>query len=166
MTICNNAAIEFNAIIPDEAMEKLAEYEECTFGKTWHPDGSSVSTLEYEEVYGDLVSDLNEIVEILKPYGVTPLIGEYNRYYGDYDGYDVFTGEKFESMDDVEYGRWALSNTIITAKTEYRDYLEKSLQETNDRLENAKGVNDFRRMAYFEGKIDGLKAALEAMPKE
>ena len=105
MTIHNNAQILFNGKIPDKALEKLKEFEDENFFFSDSKDGT-VSVLEIEEKCGDITDDLNEIVNILKSYGIVPLVGECNRYYGDYDGYDVFTGEKFEPMDDESYGMY------------------------------------------------------------
>ena len=62
--------------------------------------------LEIVEKPGDLADTLNDLVDTLAGFGVAPVIGAANRYYGDADGYDVFTGEEFESMDDSEYGAW------------------------------------------------------------
>lgn len=127
MTIYNNAAIHFNKKIPQEAFEKLGEIGEGDY-QFYDDKETGLSYLSIEEWYGDLCDELNEIVEALKPYGVAPLVGEYNRYYGDYDGYDVFTGEKFESMDDVEYGGWLVRDTtgkydgLIQAARELVDY--------------------------------------------
>ena len=152
MTLYNNACISFNKKIPAEAMEKLNAltehdpyfkkdfiFEECD-------DGTSAVSID--EALGDLTDELNEIVEIIKPYGVAPLIGEYNRYYGDYDGYDVFTGERFESMDDVEYGGWLVRDTngkydeLIRAARELVDYFQfhnKNCTKAQDeRVENLK----------------------------
>lgn len=118
MFICNNATITFNGTIPEKVMETLnADFSEIgTFDV--NKDGDSV--LYIEEVYGDIRDDLNEIVDALTPHGIKPLVGEYNRYYGDYEGYDVFDGAAFISMDDKDYGAWlneqAHAKTIAAAK--------------------------------------------------
>ena len=153
MTIYNNGMIEMTGLIPAEALEKIQELDnarELPFGITRidkTQDGSA-SVLVIEEECGYIDDDLNTIVEILKPYGVAPLVGEYNRYYGDYDGYDVFTGERFESMDDVEYGGWLVRDTngkydeLIRAARELVDYFQfhnKNCTKAQDeRVENLK----------------------------
>lgn len=149
MTIYNNACIEFNRAIPDDAMEKLRKYDAFYFG--WS-DLDHASTLEIEDVCGDLFDELNEIVEILKPYGVAPLVGEYNRYFGDYDGYDVFTGEKFKNMDDVEYGGWLAGQNetryddLIRAATELVDYF--SMHNKNCTKAQDEKVENLREALY------------------
>ena len=152
MTLYNNACISFNKKIPAEAMEKLMAlsdtrpYFKRTFIFEDCDDGTSAVSID--EACGDLTDELNEIVEILKPYGIAPLVGEYNRYYGDYDGFDVFTGERFESMDDVEYGGWLVRDTtgkydeLIRAARELVDYFQfhnKNCTKAQDeRVENLK----------------------------
>jgi len=91
-------------------------------------------------------------VEILKPYGIAPLVGEYNRYYGGYEGFDVFTGEHFESMDDVDYGKWlAGSETgryddLIRAATELVEYFRMHNKNTtkaqDEKVENLREALD------------------------
>jgi hypothetical protein len=128
MTIYNNATIKFNGLIPAEAMEKICELDE-DFRECFSIENNDiVSVLGIEELPGDLSDSLNEIVDILKPYGIAPVVGEYNRYYGDYDGYDVFTGECFESMDDLGYGAWLARDRkyddLIRAACELVDYFQ------------------------------------------
>ena len=152
MTLYNNASITFNARIHDEAMEKICENNDDfreAFLTTF--DGGK-TVLEIDEWPGDLRDDLNKIVEILKPYGIVPLFGEYNRYYGDYDGYDVFTGEHFESMDDVDYGKWLIRSKtgryddLIRAATELVDYFRMHNKNTtkaqDEKVENLRHALD------------------------
>ena len=148
MTLYNTGNIEFNGLIPAEAMEELNIFEDVEFKKTSDGKASVLVIGECADLCGDLYDDLNTIVDILKPYGVAPLVGEYNRYYGDYDGYDVFTGEHFESMDDVEYGGWLVRDTngkydwLIRAARELVDYFQlhnKNCTKAQDeRVENLK----------------------------
>lgn len=149
MTIFNNASIHFNNKIPQEAFEKLREIGDKEF-QFCDDKGTCLPYLSIEERYGDLCDELNEIVEVLKPYGVAPLVGEYNRYYGDYDGYDVFTGECFESMDDVDYGRWLARDRkyddLIHAATELVDYFRMHNKNTtkaqDEKVENLREALD------------------------
>lgn len=134
MTLANNATIKFNGVIPKEAVEKLTELiDEDTMRFALDSSGKA-SNLVIEEAWGDISDDLNEIVEILRPYGIKPLVGECNRYYGDYDGYDVFTGEAFESMDDEEYGAWlnkqTHAETVAVAK-KIVEYAKSHKEEAN-----------------------------------
>ncbi len=134
MTLANNANITFDGVIPEEVLEKLNELiDEDTMGFEIDLSGKA-STLVIEEAWGDISDDLNEIVEILRPYGIKPLVGECNRYYGDYDGYDVFDGVAFISMDDEEYGAWlneqAHAKTIEAAK-KVVDYCRSHKGEVN-----------------------------------
>ena len=135
MTLYNNGMIEMTGLIPADALEKIQELDsarELPFGITriGKSEDGSASVLLIEEECGNITDDLNEIVEILKPYGIAPLVGEYNRYYGDYDGYDVFTGECFESMADIDYGAWLVSedagkyDELIRAARELVDYFQ------------------------------------------
>ena len=148
MTIYNTGTIEFNKLIPANALEELSSFEDIEFRNTCDGKASVLVIGECADLCGDLYDDLNTIVDILKPYGVAPLVGEYNRYYGDYDGYDVFTGERFESMDDVEYGGWLVRDTtgkydeLIRAARELVDYFQlhnKNCTKAQDeRVENLK----------------------------
>lgn len=152
MTLNNNATIEFNSLIPVEAMEKICEINRDFREAFLTTSNGGKSVLEIEEWYGDLSDELNEIVEILKPYGIAPLVGEYNRYYGDYDGYDVFTGEHFESMDDVHYGKWLVSSEtgryddLIRAATELVEYFRFHNKNTTkaqyEKVENLRHALD------------------------
>ena len=151
MYIINDACIDFNKPIPAEAMEKLAEFKDFFFEDA--EDGTS-STLNISEAYGDMSDDLNKVVEILRPYGVAPLVGEYNRYYGDYEGYDVFTGERFESMDDVEYGGWLARDTA--------GKYDELIRAANDLVCYCIFHNKNLTKAQ-EYKLDDLKAALDAL---
>lgn len=84
MYLCNNATITFDGLIPDEISQQLnADFSEIG---TFDVDKDGASVLYIEEVYGDISGELNEIVETLAPHGIKPRFGEYNRYYGDYDG--------------------------------------------------------------------------------
>lgn len=132
MYICNNATITFDGQIPAEVANQLnADYGEVG---TFDTDKNGASVLYIEEVCGDISDELNAIVDTLRPYGIKPLVGECNRYYGDYDGYDVFDGAAFISMDDEDYGAWlneqAHAKTIEAAK-KVVDYCRSHKEEAN-----------------------------------
>ena len=138
MELKNNGTIRFNKPIPEKGMKDLMDMEIDGFtyvnltapadkvGLIWgglvteREEDAQSAMLLIDEVEGDISDDLNNVVFILEHYEISPLVGECNRYYGDYEGYDVFTGEKFESMDDVDYGAWLVSkkyaNLVITVK--------------------------------------------------
>ena len=150
MTIYNNATIKFNGLIPPDVVEKICELNE-DFRECFSIENNDiVSVLGIEELPGDLSDSLNEIVDILKPYGIAPVVGEYNRYYGDYDGYDVFTGECFESMDDLGYGAWLARDRkyddLIRAATELVDYFRMHNKNTtkaqDEKVENLRYALD------------------------
>lgn len=132
MFICNNATITFDGRIPAEVANQLnADYGEVG---TFDIDKNGASVLYIEEACGDISDDLNAIVDALKPHGIKPLVGECNRYYGDYDGYDVFDGAAFISMDDEDYGAWlneqAHAETVAVAK-KIVEYAKSHKEEVN-----------------------------------
>ena len=132
MYICNNATITFDGRIPAEVANQLnADYGEVG---TFDIDKNGASVLYIEEVCGDISDELNAIVDTLRPYGIKPCVGECNRYYGDYDGYDVFDGAAFISMDDEDYGAWlneqAHAETVAVAK-KIVEYAKSHKEEVN-----------------------------------
>lgn len=131
MTLWNNAAIGFEGKLTEEVLNELKEnYPEYMFSI----DENREFSIEIEEVMGDLLDDLNEIVEKLAPYGVKPHVGEMNRYYGDYDGYDVFVGDKFESFDDEEYGEWLAERRFSKQLSKLHAAVEDLLKMPVDNL--------------------------------
>lgn len=150
MYICNNATITFDGRIPAEVANQLnADYGEVG---TFDIDKNGASVLYIEEVCGDICDALNRIVCALVPYGIKPCVGACNRYCGDCDGYDVFNGAAFISMDDEDYGAWlneqSYADTLAAAKkvVEYckthkelicrdRDYIPAELRTLVEELE-------------------------------
>ena len=122
MQIVNNAKIRFNKKIPEDAIKKLNQIIDAEDGTIYFAQEPNYTYLEIEECWGDLCDTLNDLVEALKPYGISPEEGEFNRYYGDYDGYDVFTGERFESMDDESYGAYSVSVSYMISRLEKLGY--------------------------------------------
>ena len=121
MTLYNNATIYFTHVIPETLRDKCNEIvgaDESAYFK----HGEFVSALVLEDAAGDWMDTLNELVALLKPYGVVPNDGEANRYYGDDDGYDVFTGEQFVPMSDEEYGVYALPDKTLVDMLRERGY--------------------------------------------
>lgn len=126
MSCCytNNAEIRFTGIIPEEAMPKCKEIVGAFTDNIWFEYSASCKQhiLVIQEEPGDWLDTLNELVDYLRPYGIKPEVGCYNHYYGDWDGYDVFTGEKFESMDEGDYAVYALTNEELIKMLEERGY--------------------------------------------
>lgn len=125
MYLINNASIDLTGPLPNEAKaeiidifcdEGLEDMARC--GN--RPAGNGYILLE--DTPGDVRDVLNEIVDILKPYGIKPTLFEYNRYYGGCDGYDVFTGERFESMDAEDFGLRTASDDELVSILESRGY--------------------------------------------
>lgn len=125
MTIINSGTIYFNGLVTPEMQEilsrdvRLCRNENVCWEESEERDWSF---LEIEDVCGNLQDDLNKIVDILAKYGIKPLVGEVNRYYGDFDGYDVFTGERFESMCCEDYGSWDTSEEEMVQRLEKLGY--------------------------------------------
>jgi len=119
----NNAEITFNKPIPTEANRKLETLlQDCDHMYFSIDRESGNAVLYIEEESGNLTDLLNEIVDVLHPYEVVPLTHEWNRYYGDNDGYDVFDGDKFIPMCDEDFGVFCLTDEQLIAMLEHRGY--------------------------------------------
>lgn len=126
MHIYNDADISFTGPLPDDVIQTVEQYLKSVGLDSTVECGNDEKTgngyLYVSSAMGNIRDNLNQIVEYTRPHGVKPEIHSYNRYAGDYDGFDLFTGEIFEVVDVEDFSLRTASDAELTAILERRSY--------------------------------------------
>lgn len=117
MTVWNNGTLMVDKPIPKELSERILElFDNCP---GVYVEGQ---TINFEDTPDFCLNESEELQKLLAKNGISLQIGTLVEYYGDYDGYYVWTGSKFESMDHEKYAVYALTDEELCNILKARGY--------------------------------------------
>ena len=117
MTVWNNGTLTVDKPIPKELSERILEiFDNCP---GVYVEGQ---TINFEDTPDFCLNESEELQKLLAENGISLQTGTLVEYYGDYDGYYVWTGSKFESMDHEKYAVYALTDEELCNILKARGY--------------------------------------------
>ena len=117
MTVWNNGTLTVDKPMPAAVCEKVHDLFDNDPGV--RVEGQSIA---FEDTPDFRLSESSELQDLLAENGIGLLEGSLVEYYGDYDGYYVWTGSKFESMDHEDYAVYALTDEELCNMMKDRGY--------------------------------------------
>lgn len=125
MTIWNSGTLTVNQAMPAENVKQI----QAVFDS---------ETIYVEERYitfgdtpGDLLELLQKVADILQQNGLSIEKDSAVEYYGDMEGYNVWTGTGFQSMEHGEYAVYSLTDDELCNILKARGY-RVSIEPDND----------------------------------
>ena len=115
MELWNSGTLTLEQKIPEAVCDMIKELlgdDRCVFVGDRY--------ISFEDSTGYLLDLLNDLSALLMENGLSLINGSHVQFYGDQEGYHVWTGSKFETMDPGEYAVYALTDEelcgIMTAR--------------------------------------------------
>lgn len=117
MTVWNNGTLTVDKPMPEEVCKKVCELFDS------HPGVYVESqSITFEDTPDYRLDESKKLQDLLAEYDISIQKDSSVKYYGDYDGYYVWTGSKFESMDYWEYALYTLTDEELCNKLRERGY--------------------------------------------
>ena len=117
MTVWNNGTLTVDKPMPEEVCKKVCELFDSHPGV--YVEGQSIT---FEDTPDYRLNESSELQDLLAESGIGLELGSRVEYYGDYEGYYVWTGSKFESMDHEDYAVYALTDEELCNIMKARGY--------------------------------------------
>lgn len=117
MTVWNSGELTVDKPMSEELCEKIHKLFDCYPGV--HVEGQSIA---FSDTPDFRLNTSTELQDLLAEYGISIQKDSSVKYYGDYEGYYVWTGSKFESMDYEEYTLYALTDEALCNMVKARGY--------------------------------------------
>ena len=117
MTVQNNGTLTVDRPMPEEVCKKIYElFDDCP---GVYVDSQSITFADTPDY---CLNESSELQDLLAKNGIGLELGSRVEYYGDYEGYYVWTGSKFESMDHEDYAVYALTDEELCNIMKARGY--------------------------------------------
>ena len=117
MTVWNNGTLTVDKPMPEDVCKKVCELFDSYPGV--YVEGQSII---FEDTPDYRLNESSELQDLLAENGIGLELGSRVEYYGDYEGYYVWTGSKFESMDHEDYAVYALTDEELCNIMKDRGY--------------------------------------------
>ena len=117
MTLWNSGTLVVDRPLPEDVCAKINEI----FAGDVSVYASGIN-ITFEDTPGDIMSDLNRLAALLAESDIHIAKDEAVEYYGDYEGYNVWTGSKFKSMDHGDYAVYCLTDEELCSMLRARGY--------------------------------------------